>query len=91
MQEQDEMTDEQIAALVKKTAEETAHAVVKQTFITLGIDLSDPLEVQADMQHLRSLRRAALKEHEAGKPPRSYRAIFQTLKELAALSESAPQ
>lgn len=35
-----------------------------------------------DMQRLRSLRRAAIKEQEQGKPPRSYRAIFQLLKEL---------
>ena len=35
-----------------------------------------------DLQHLRSLRRSALKEHEQNKPPRSYRAIFQLLKEL---------
>lgn len=35
-----------------------------------------------DLQHLRSLRRAALKEQELNKPPRSYRAIFQLLKEL---------
>lgn len=45
----------------------------------------------ADMQHLRSLRRAALKENASGKPPRSYRVIFQTLKELDAQSGSAPQ
>lgn len=37
-----------------------------------------------DLQHLRSLRRSALKEHEQQKPPRSYRAIFQLLKELEA-------
>lgn len=37
---------------------------------------------KADMQHLRSLRRAALREQEQNKPPRSYRAIFQALKEL---------
>ena len=35
-----------------------------------------------DLQHLRSLRRAALKEQLQNKPPRSYRAIFQLLKEL---------
>ena len=35
-----------------------------------------------DLQHLRSLRRAALKEQAENKPPRSYRAIFQLLKEL---------
>ena len=34
-----------------------------------------------DLQHLRSLRRAALKEKEQGKPPRHYRAIFQLLKD----------
>ena len=37
---------------------------------------------QADIQYLRQLRRNALKEHEAGKPPKSFRAIFQALKEL---------
>ena len=35
-----------------------------------------------DLQHLRALRRAALLEQAQGKPPRSYRAIFQLLKEL---------
>ncbi len=44
-----------------------------------------------DLQHLRSLRRAALKEQEQNKPPRSYRALFQRLKELEnALEESGP-
>jgi ribosome-associated protein len=36
----------------------------------------------ADLQHLRQLRRNALKEQEAGKPPKNFRAIFQVLKEL---------
>ena len=35
-----------------------------------------------DLQHLRSLRRAALKEHEQNKTPRSFRAIYQLLKDL---------
>jgi ribosome-associated protein len=35
-----------------------------------------------DLQHLRSLRRAALKEHGQNKAPRSYRAIYQLLKDL---------
>ena len=43
-----------------------------------------------DLQHLRSLRRAALKESEQSKPPRSYRAIFQLLKEVDA-AELAPE
>ncbi|MEI7429463.1 MAG: ribosome biogenesis factor YjgA [Betaproteobacteria bacterium] len=49
-----------------------------------------------DLQHLRSLRRAAIKEHEQNKPPRSYRAIFQLLKDLeneapATAEESFPE
>lgn len=35
-----------------------------------------------DLQHLRALRRAALKEQEQNKPPKSFRAIFQYLKTL---------
>jgi ribosome-associated protein len=38
-----------------------------------------------DLQHLRSLRRSALKEQEQNKPPRGYRAIFQVLKELEGI------
>ena len=41
-----------------------------------------------DLQHLRSLRRAALKEQANNKPPRSYRAIFQLLK---ALDDGEPE
>ena len=37
------MTDDQIAALVAKTAEETAKRVVAQTFLSLGIDANSPL------------------------------------------------
>ena len=36
----------------------------------------------ADLQQLRQLRRNALKEQEAGKPPKNFRAIFQVLQEL---------
>lgn len=42
-----------------------------------------------DLQHLRSLRRAALKEQEQNKPPRSYRALFQRLKELENAAEAS--
>lgn len=38
---------------------------------------------QADLQHLRQLRRNALKEKAQNKPPRAYREIFQILKTLA--------
>jgi ribosome-associated protein len=43
-----------------------------------------------DSTRLRSLRRAALKEKEENRPPRSYRAIFRILKD-AALAENAGQ
>lgn len=39
---------------------------------------------EADLTHLRQLRRNALKEKEANKPPKSYRAIFQVLQALDA-------
>ncbi|MEF8750651.1 MAG: ribosome biogenesis factor YjgA [Candidatus Accumulibacter necessarius] len=42
-----------------------------------------------DLQQLRSLRRAALLEQAQGKPPRSYRAIFQLLKELDSADSPA--
>lgn len=41
-----------------------------------------------DLQQLRSLRRAALKESEQDKPPKSSRAIFQLLKELENAAEA---
>jgi ribosome-associated protein len=36
----------------------------------------------ADMQHLRQLRRNALREAEQGKPPRAYRELFRELRDL---------
>ncbi|ATE60849.1 ribosome biogenesis factor YjgA [Thauera sinica] len=36
----------------------------------------------ADLQYLRTLRRNALKEREAGKPPRAFREMFRVLREL---------
>jgi ribosome-associated protein len=38
----------------------------------------------ADLQHLRVLRRNALKERELGKPPRAFRELFRVLRELDA-------
>lgn len=36
----------------------------------------------ADLQHLRQLRRNALKEQEASRPPRAYRELFRVLRDL---------
>ncbi|HSG23003.1 MAG TPA: ribosome biogenesis factor YjgA [Azonexus sp.] len=35
-----------------------------------------------DLQHLRQLRRNAIKEQEANKPPKNFRALFQVLQDL---------
>ncbi len=45
-----------------------------------------------DLQHLRQLRRNALKEKENNKPPKNFRAIFQVLQELDGLAaQAAPE
>ena len=43
----------------------------------------------ADLQHLRQLRRNAIKEKQENRPPKSFRAIFQELKELAAARDAS--
>jgi ribosome-associated protein len=43
----------------------------------------------ADLQHLRQLRRNALKEQEQAKPPRAYRELFRVLRELEEHSNDA--
>jgi ribosome-associated protein len=43
---------------------------------------------QADAQHLRTLIRNALKEKELAKPPKSFREIFQVLRDI--IPESQP-
>jgi ribosome-associated protein len=42
----------------------------------------------ADMQHLRQLRRNALKEAQQGKPPRAYRELFRELRALEGKPET---
>lgn len=42
----------------------------------------------ADLQHLRQLRRNALKEQELGKPPRAFRELFRVLRDLQTGSET---
>ena len=46
----------------------------------------------ADMQHLRQLRRNAVKEAQQGKPPRAYRELFRELRDLegATAADDAP-
>ncbi|THF60718.1 ribosome biogenesis factor YjgA [Pseudothauera rhizosphaerae] len=48
---------------------------------------------EADLQHLRVLRRNALKEREQDKPPRAYRELFRVLRELdeGAAAGAAPE
>lgn len=42
----------------------------------------------ADIQHLRQLRRNALKEAQQGKPPRAYRELFRELRELEGKADT---
>lgn len=46
---------------------------------------------EADLQYLRTLRRNALKEREAAKPPKSFREIFRVLRDLQAAQEAAEE
>jgi ribosome-associated protein len=43
----------------------------------------------ADLQHLRALRRNALKEREQDKPPRAFRELFRMLRDLDAGGSAA--
>ena len=45
----------------KELIEETAKAVVKETFIALGADVEHPLEMQEDFAFLRTWRKNASK------------------------------
>jgi ribosome-associated protein len=45
----------------------------------------------ADLQHLRQLRRNALKEQELSKPPRAYRELFRVLRELEEHPDDADE
>ncbi len=44
-----------------------------------------------DLQHLRTLRRNALKEKENNKPPKNFRAIFQVLQDLDKAGATAAE
>ncbi len=46
---------------------------------------------EADLQYLRTLRRNALKEREAARPPKSFREIFRVLRELQEASAAAAE
>lgn len=50
------MTDDQIAALVHSTAEEVAKRTIREMFVTFGIDVTNPMEMQQDMAYLRAWR-----------------------------------
>jgi hypothetical protein len=41
---------------VKKVADEVAKSIVTQLMVTLGVDATNPLEMQKDFQHLRAWR-----------------------------------
>lgn len=45
-----------IAAIIERETPKIVESTVRQTLLQLGIDSSKPLEVQADMRHLREWR-----------------------------------
>ena len=45
----------------------------------------------ADVQHIRALVRNARKEHEQAKPPKSFRELFQVIKEVIEGKSAAQQ
>lgn len=49
--------DNNTRALVQQVAEEVATRTVERTLISLGIDQSNPIEVQQDMASLREIRK----------------------------------
>lgn len=48
----------------EKIAKEAAHTAVAETLTALGMDTSDPFELQRDFAHLRSWRRSVEKVRE---------------------------
>lgn len=44
--------------LIERVAQRVAKATVAETFLMLGVDIADPLEVQADFRQLREWRLA---------------------------------
>ena len=48
--------DAETKLLVKDVAEEAATEAVQRTLLTLGVDVTDPIEAQKDMSALRELR-----------------------------------
>jgi hypothetical protein len=52
------MDEQKLIALMDQVAESAAQKAVAQTFVTLGVDIDNPLEVQADFKQLRDWRRA---------------------------------
>lgn len=76
----DEIKGVSAAAIARQHAVERLRArfLEDETVIT-EIAAEHP---EADLQHLRQLRRNALKEQELGKPPRAFRELFRVLREI---------
>ena len=49
--------DEATKALINDVAEEAANKTVARTMTSFGMDTSNPLELQADFQFIRAMRR----------------------------------
>lgn len=53
------VTDEEARALAKVAAQTAAREVLHELFVTLGVDIDDPTEVQKDFAFVRNWRVSA--------------------------------
>lgn len=53
------MKQEEIKLIIKETVEEAVPAAVQETFVRLGMDVTDPLECQKDFAYLRGARKVS--------------------------------
>ena len=52
------LTRQEVEEIVVKTTKETVKETMKEMFALFGIDISQPFELQQDMQHLRGWRKS---------------------------------
>ncbi len=50
------MTEEELRRLISQTVKEAVDDAMAENLLKLGIDVDEPLEIQRDMQHLRTWR-----------------------------------
>lgn len=52
----EEVVNETVNQVVRSAVKDAAKEVMESTLLAMGLDLKEPLEIQKDMQHVRSWR-----------------------------------